>query len=106
MFSPDGRTLYTAGYDGSVIAWDLGGARRLGEPFRFSPQPDSASTGSAMSPNGSIYAVSPRPNRVSLWDAETRTPIGPPLRGPVGYVTRSPSALTENTSQRQAVDTQ
>ena len=86
VFSPDGRTLYTAGYDGSVIAWDLGGARRLGEPFRFSPQLNGASTGSAMSPNGSIYAVSPRPNRVSLWDAETRAPIGPPLRGPVGSV--------------------
>ena len=36
VFSPDGRTLYTAGDDGSVIVWDLGGARRLGKPFRYS----------------------------------------------------------------------
>src|SRR5207244_1023535 len=86
LFSPDGRTLYTAGYDGSVIVWDLGGARRLGEPFRHTTQIDGAATGSAVDPNGSIYAVSPQPDRVSLWSAGTRTAIGPPLRGPVGYV--------------------
>ena len=28
VFSPDGRTLYTASYDGSVIVWDLSGSRR------------------------------------------------------------------------------
>jgi WD40 repeat protein/DNA-binding SARP family transcriptional activator len=86
VFSPDGRTLYTAGYDGSVIVWDLGGARPLGEPFRHRTQIDGAATGSAVDPNGSIYAVSPQPDRVSLWSAGTRTAIGPPLRGPVGYV--------------------
>ena len=50
MFSPDGRTLYTAGYDGSVIVWDLGGARRLGETFRYTSQADGAATGSAVEP--------------------------------------------------------
>ena len=87
VFSPDGRTLYTAGYDGSVIVWDLGGARRLGETFRYIPQANSAATGSAVDPNGSIYAVSPRPDRVRLWNTVTRTPTGPALRGPLGYVT-------------------
>ena len=87
VFSPDGRTLYTAGYDGSVIVWDLGGARRLGETFRYIPQANGAATGSAVDPNGSIYAVSPRPDRVSLWNMVTRTPTGPALRAPLGYVT-------------------
>ena len=32
-FSPDGRTLYTAGNDGRVIVWDVAGDRRLGRPF-------------------------------------------------------------------------
>jgi WD40 repeat protein len=89
VFSPDGRKLYTAGYDGSVILWDLGGAgaQRLGEPFSYASQADGAATGSAVNSNGSMYAVSPRPDRVSLWNTATRTPTGPALRGPVGYVT-------------------
>jgi WD40 repeat protein/DNA-binding SARP family transcriptional activator len=86
VFSPDGRTLYTAGYDGSVIVWDLGGARRLGEPFRYARQTERGATGSGVGANGSLFAVSPRPDRVSLRRAGTRTPIGPPLRGPVGHV--------------------
>ena len=36
-FSPDGRTLYTAGDDSSVIIWDVAGDRRLGRPFRTNP---------------------------------------------------------------------
>jgi WD40 repeat protein len=87
VFHPNGRTLYTAGYDGSVIIWDLGGARRLVEPFRYSSNTCCAPTASAVTPSGSIFAVSPRPDRVSLWNARTRTPVGPPLRGPLGYVT-------------------
>ena len=30
----DGRTAYSASTDTSVIAWDLGGQRRLGRAFR------------------------------------------------------------------------
>jgi WD40 repeat protein/DNA-binding SARP family transcriptional activator len=86
VFSPDGRTLYTAGFDGSVILWDLGGERRLGEPFRYNSNTCCASTASAVTPNGSIFAVSPGPDRVSLLNARTR-PVGPALRGPLGYVT-------------------
>jgi WD40 repeat protein len=86
VFSPDGRTLYTASDDGSVIVWDLGGARRLGKPFRYSSLTDQAPTGSAVSPQGSLFAVSRRPDRVTLWRAGTRTPLDPPLRGPVGNV--------------------
>jgi WD40 repeat protein/DNA-binding SARP family transcriptional activator len=107
VFSPDGRTLYTAGFDGSVILWDLGGARRLGEPFRYSSNTGSASTASAVSPSGSMFAVSPSKDRVSLRNARTRTPMGPSLRGPLGYVTAlafSPDGkLIAATGARQAV---
>jgi WD40 repeat protein/DNA-binding SARP family transcriptional activator len=87
VFSPDGRTLFTAGYDGSVIAFDVAGARRLGQPFRYASHIGGFPTGaSAVSPNGSLFAVSPGPDRVSLWRAAARTPLTPVLRGPVGDV--------------------
>ena len=86
VFSPDGRTLYTASYDGSVIAWDLSGSRRLGQPFRYADKVRSA--GSAVSPDGTLFAVSPGPNRVTLWHCANRTPIAPELHGPAGEVNR------------------
>ena len=52
-----------------------------GQPFAR-----AAAAASAVSPDGSLFAVSPGPDRVSLWRASTRTPASPPLRGPVGYV--------------------
>ena len=87
VFSPEGRTLYTAGNDGSLIAWDLSGSRRLGQPFRYASHPNHFSfAGSAVSPDGSVFAASPGPNRVTIRRSDTRAPIGPELRGPVGYV--------------------
>ena len=86
VFSPDGRTLYTAGNDGSVIVWDLDGARRLGQPFQYTSQPGDVSTWSDVSPDGSLFALSPGPNRVTLWRSGTLSRLAVPLRGPVGDV--------------------
>jgi WD40 repeat protein len=87
LFSADGRTIYTAGSDGSVIAWDVDGARRLGQPFRYTSLTDGLSTRSAVSPDGSLFVLSPGPGRVTLWRSRTRTPLDPALRGPTGDVT-------------------
>jgi WD40 repeat protein/DNA-binding SARP family transcriptional activator len=87
VFSPDGQTLYTASYDGSVIAWDVDGARRLVQPFRYTSLSAGLSTRSAVSPDGSLFAVSPAPDRVTLWQSRTRTSLTPALYGPVGDVT-------------------
>jgi WD40 repeat protein len=84
-FSPDGRTLYSASADGSVIAFDVGAARSLGRPFRYASE-TGLSTRSAVSPDGSLFAVSPGADRVALWRAGTLTPMAPTLRGPVGDV--------------------
>jgi WD40 repeat protein/DNA-binding SARP family transcriptional activator len=85
VFSPDGRTLYTASFDGSVIAWDVSGARRLGQPFRFSSRPGGVATWADTSPTGSLFALSPGPDRVTLWRSPARGLPGE-LRGPVGDV--------------------
>ena len=47
--SPDSKTAYTAGVDGSVLAWDLGGTRRLGRPFNAAP----------VAPGGRVSATTP-----------------------------------------------
>ena len=85
-FGRDGRTLYTAGSDGSVIVFDVSGARRLGQPFRYSALTGRRSTPSAVSPDGSLFALSPGPDRVTLWRSATRTSLTPALRGPLGDV--------------------
>ena len=36
--APDGKTAYSAGEDGTVIAWALAGSRRLDKPFRAAPR--------------------------------------------------------------------
>jgi WD40 repeat protein/DNA-binding SARP family transcriptional activator len=82
-FSPDGRTLYSGSYDGSEIAWDVSGARRLGRPFPIAPNSGDSSFQSDLSPDGSMFATSPGPNEVELWNAATRTVVRR-LRVPVG----------------------
>ncbi len=74
-FSPDGRTLYTAGNDGRVIVWDVAGDRRLWRPFPrglggWEPR-DDYPPAFALSPDGRALAVARLDGRVELIDAET-----------------------------------
>ena len=61
VFSPDGATLYTASDDGTAIAWDIDGSRRLGRPFRFThdraPDPLFDRHPGRFSPDGRLIAV-------------------------------------------------
>jgi WD40 repeat protein len=86
VFSPDGRTVYSVGADGAVIAWDVSGVRRLGQTFEFRAKTDDISAASAVSPDGASFATSPDADRVTLWRARTLTRIPGELRGRTGPV--------------------
>jgi WD40 repeat protein/DNA-binding SARP family transcriptional activator len=83
LFGRDGRILYTAAKDASAIAWDVSGSRRLEALIRFGSPSAGPSDYSAISPDGSIIAVSPAHNRVELLSARTRRPAAV-LAGPIG----------------------
>ena len=95
--SPDGKTLYSASFDGSVIVWDVTGERRLGKLLGFDPvgpaeratateHHGSVALAVAVAPDGSLFATAPRPGRVTLWHSATLAPEARELRGPVGSV--------------------
>jgi WD40 repeat protein/DNA-binding SARP family transcriptional activator len=95
VFSPNGERLYAGSADRSVIVWDVRGAHRLGRPFRFEPIAGQvaktptpvrgASTAVAVSPDGSQFATSPAPGRITVWRSRDEAVVGE-LRGPVGFV--------------------
>jgi WD40 repeat protein/DNA-binding SARP family transcriptional activator len=95
VFSPDGNTLYTGSSDGSVTAWDVRGDRRLGQPFRFAPNPasgqglhepaENVSSAVAVSADNSLFATSPAPGRVTVWRSRDAQPLAE-LSGQGGYV--------------------
>ena len=91
VFSPDGETLYTVSHDGTAIAWDLTGDRRLGRPFTFTHDRTFSKTGfdghpGRLSPDGRLIAVGLKGRGIALWDARKLTPVGAPLLDTGGEV--------------------
>ncbi len=91
VFGLDGETLYTVSHDGTAIAWDLTGNRRLGRPFTFTHDRTFSKTGydghpGEFSPDGRLIAVGLKERGVALWDAHTLAPTGPQLLGTGGEV--------------------
>src|SRR5204863_1949335 len=77
-FSPqiadDGKTLYTASLDGTVLIWDLVGRRRLGQRFTAGTGNDS-NPRYALSSDGRLLAHGQADGAISLVDMRTLTPL-------------------------------
>ena len=71
-FSPDGATVASAGYDGTVKLWDVA----TGQLKASLAKHTARVVGAAFSPDGSTLATCSRDQTVMLWDLKTGQPKG------------------------------
>ncbi len=74
-YSPDGRRLAVAGYDGTVVLWDVATGRPIGRPLGGVHNPDALFPQWMMSvayqPQGTQIATGNGSGELTIWDAAT-----------------------------------
>jgi hypothetical protein len=66
-FAPDGKTLYSGGYDGRLLAWEVGA--EVPRPFRDIPAHRGWVRGLAVSGDGLLIATCGNDRLVKVWSA-------------------------------------
>jgi uncharacterized protein with WD repeat len=77
-FSPDGKRIVTAGYNGTVDLWDASTGQRL-TSLRTT---DRGTTAATFSPDGRLVSVGTSDGKVRIWDQATGRLIGSPITTP------------------------
>ena len=76
QFSPGGRRVVTASFDGTARLWDAATGEPLGEPMKHQDTVRSAQ----FSPDGRRVVTASWDNTARLWDAATGEPLGEPMK--------------------------
>ncbi len=75
-FSPDGKLLATACFDGTVRLWETSTGQPYGQPLQHEGEVWTV----AFSPDGNLLASGAEDNTAQLWEVANRQPYGPVLR--------------------------
>jgi WD40 repeat protein len=81
VFSPDGQSILSAGWDDRIVLWNATSHQRIGQPI---PCPKGL-VGVAFNPDGSQF-VSSSSGTIVLWDTKSRKRAGELLRAKEDFV--------------------
>lgn len=81
VFSPDGQTILSAGWDNRIILWSASTHQPIGQPIA-SPK---GLVSVAFNADGSRFA-STASGLVVIWDTKSRQPVGEPLKANEDFV--------------------